>query len=128
MSRALHDILTAADAADKDARAANTLATKNIVGRPQQRSEENGAAHPVGEDLNKLMLGLVDVPLGEIDRVILVLQSMRETLRSEGERVNRELNGYARLNHASLTAVTAISKSLNQWKAVPVYKGARSAN
>ena len=52
----------------------------------------------------------------EIDRVILELQGVRDMLRSEGERVSREIAGYASLNHAAMTAMKVIGDSLKQWK------------
>lgn len=119
MSRALQEILTAADAADKAARAAKAPATPNVAVLARQRNEGNGAPHSAGENLNELIRGVADASIEEIDRVIRALQGLREMLRSEGERVNRELNGYASLNHASLTAMRVIGESLKQWKAAP---------
>ena len=64
----------------------------------------------------------------EIDRVILELQGVRDMLRSEGERVSRELAGYASLSHASMTAMKVIGDSLKQWKDAPINNGRRSAS
>ena len=55
----------------------------------------------------------------EIERVILELQGVRDTLRSEGERVSREISGYANLSHASITAMKVIGDNLKQWKDRP---------
>jgi len=52
----------------------------------------------------------------EIERAILELQGMRDTLRSEGERVSREISGYANLSHASITAMKVFADSIKQWK------------
>jgi hypothetical protein len=52
----------------------------------------------------------------QIDRVILELQGVREMLRSEGERVTREIAGFASLNHAAMTAMRVVAESLAQWK------------
>ena len=52
----------------------------------------------------------------EIDRVILELQGVRDMLRQEGERVTREVSGFASLNHAANTAMKVIGDSLAQWK------------
>jgi hypothetical protein len=48
-------------------------------------------------------------------------------LRSEGERVSREIAGYASLSHASMTAMKVISESLTQWKNAPARGGPRAA-
>ena len=63
----------------------------------------------------------------EIDRVILELQSVRDMLRKEGERVSREIASYASLSHAAMTAMTVIADSLTQWKGAPNQPGQRSA-
>ena len=120
MSRPLQEILTAADAVDKAAKAATALAAPNVAVLPRQSNEGNGAAHSAGENPNELIRRVAGASIEEIDRVILELQGMREMLRSEGERVSRELNGYASLNHASLTAMRVIGDSLKQWNASPV--------
>jgi hypothetical protein len=48
-------------------------------------------------------------------------------LRNEGERVSREIAGYASLTHASMTAMTVIADSLKQWKTAPDKLRPRSA-
>ena len=63
----------------------------------------------------------------EIDRVILELQGVRDMLRIEGERVGRELAGYASLSHASMTAMKVIADSLTQWKSAPNNASERSS-
>src|ERR1019366_3899370 len=55
----------------------------------------------------------------EIERVIRELESVREMLRNEGERVSREIAGYASLSHAATTAMKVIADSLKQWKDAP---------
>ena len=69
--------------------------------------------------MNGLVRRVSGASMEEIDRVILELQGVREMLRNEGERVSREVAGYASLNHASLTAMRVIADSLAQWKSMP---------
>ena len=53
----------------------------------------------------------------EIDRVILQLQGVCETVRTEGERVSREIVRYAQLNHAIMSATKKmIAEQVKQWK------------
>jgi hypothetical protein len=40
-------------------------------------------------------------------------------LRGEGERVGREIAGYASLSHAAMTAMKVIADSLTNWKNPP---------
>jgi hypothetical protein len=81
--------------------------------------------------LNSLIRRVSGASMEEIDRVILELQGMRDMLRNEGERVSREIAGYASLSHAAMTAMKVIADSLKQWKEgpnAPIERGRRSAN
>jgi hypothetical protein len=91
-----------------------------------QRSERGAAANPAADNLNALVGRVAGASIEEIDRVIRELQGVRTMLRSEGERVNREVAGYASLCHASMTAMTVISDSLKKWKGAPVNQSGRS--
>jgi hypothetical protein len=55
----------------------------------------------------------------EIDRVIRDLKNVSDMLRNEGERISREVNGYANLNRAATATVKVITESLKQWKERP---------
>ena len=92
------------------------------------RNETDPAADPATENLNSLIQRVSGASMEEIDRVILELQSVRDMLRNEGERVSREIAGYASLSHASMTAMKVIADSLTQWKSAPDKPGQRSAN
>lgn len=70
-------------------------------------------------DINDLIRRVSGGSMEEIDKVILELQSVRDMLRSEGERVSREIAGYASLNAAAMTAMEIIAESMTQWKAQP---------
>jgi hypothetical protein len=79
------------------------------------------------DNLNALIRRVSGASMEEIDRVILELQGVREMLRSEGERVGREIAGYASLSHAAMTAMKVIGDSLTQWKNAPGNAGNRPA-
>ena len=82
----------------------------------RQRNEGDTAVDPAAaENLNALIRRVAGASMEEIDRVILELQGVRDTLRSEGERVSREISGYANLSHASITAMKVIGDNLKQW-------------
>jgi hypothetical protein len=93
----------------------------------RQRSTLDAAANPTAENVNMLVRRVAGASMDEIDRVILELQGVRAMLRSEGERVSRELAGYASLNHASMTAMKVIGDSLKQWMEAPVNHSRRSS-
>jgi len=82
----------------------------------RQRSGVEQASEPAANHLNSLIKRVSGASMEEIDRVILELQGVREMLRSEGERVSREITGYASLNHAAMTAMKVIGDGLKQWK------------
>ena len=87
--------------------------------RRQRNDVEQPASEPVTDNLNVLIRRVSGASMDEIDRVILELQGVREMLRSEGERVGREIAGYASLSHAAMTAMKVIGDSLTQWKSAP---------
>jgi hypothetical protein len=92
----------------------------------RHRGEPEAAGDAVSDNLNSLIRRVSGASMEEIDRVILELQGVREMLRNEGERVSREIAGYASLSHAAMTAMTVIADSLKQWKDGPSAPG-RSA-
>jgi hypothetical protein len=83
------------------------------------RGDVDVPADPVADNLNALIRRVSGASMEEIDRVILELQSVRDMLRKEGDRVSREVAGYASLSHAAMTAMTVIADSLTQWKGEP---------
>jgi hypothetical protein len=93
--------------------------------RPHNDAEP--AADPVADNLNALIRRVSGASMEEIDRVILELQSVRDMLRKEGERVSREIQSYASLSHSAMTAMTVIADSLNQWKGAPSKPSQRTA-
>jgi len=53
----------------------------------------------------------------EIDKLIAELQTLREYLCSESERVRREIGGYAHLSQSALASTQVIANAMAQWKA-----------
>lgn len=84
---------------------------------PLRQSE--GAAQtnvPAAENLNSLIQRIAAASMDDIDSVNRELESIRQVLRNEGERVRQEIAGYVRLSQASMAAMTLISESVRQWK------------
>lgn len=78
------------------------------------------------DHVNKLVSNVSGAAMEQIDRVILELQGIRDMLRSEGERVSREISGFASLNHAAITSMRVIADSLAQWKnGAQIHPGSR---
>lgn len=120
--------------ADIDQAAANAFegeirdfVRRDVAFLPRQRNEPETVNDAAAENLNALIRRVAGASMEEIDRVILELQGVRDMLRNEGERVSRELSGYASLSHASMTAMKVIGDSLKQWKEAPANHGRRTA-
>jgi hypothetical protein len=99
---------------------------EHIVFLRQQRTEAGPANGPDAEDLNAVVRRAAGDSMEEIDQVIRALESVREMMRNEGERVSREIAGYASLSHAAATAMKVIADSIKQWKDAPDKSGPRS--
>jgi hypothetical protein len=92
---------------------------RDVAPRRAARPEMPPAAtvgDPAADHVNRLIGQVSGASMEQIDRVILELQGVREMLRSEGERVTREIAGFASLNHAANTAMRVVAESLAQWK------------
>jgi hypothetical protein len=92
---------------------------RDVAHLRRQPSVGESTTDPVSNNLNSLIRRVSGASMEEIDRVILELQGVRDMLRNEGERVSREVAGYASLSHAAMTAMKVIGDSLKQWKEAP---------
>ena len=86
----------------------------------RQRSED-AANDPTAENLNEVVRRVAGASMDEIDRVIRTLENVRDMIRSDGERVTREIAGYASLGRSTTTAMKVIVDSLKQWKDTTEY-------
>jgi hypothetical protein len=68
------------------------------------------------EGISSIIDRVAGASVTEIERVIAELTSVRDMLRTEGERVQREIAGYASLSQAAMTSMKIIGDSLVQWK------------
>jgi hypothetical protein len=94
----------------------------------QQQSQADPANGPPAETLNALIQRVAGDSMDEIDRVIRELESVRDMLRNEGERVSREVAGYASLSHAATTAMKVFADRIKQWKDASDKSGPRSVS
>ena len=88
----------------------------SVFRRPQQPAESGEAA---ADNINSLIQRVSGASIAEVERVIAELANVRDMLRSEGERVQREISGYASLSQAAMTSMKIIGDSLAQWKPAP---------
>jgi hypothetical protein len=84
-----------------------------------QQHPRESVGEPNSNYLNSLIRRVSSASMEEIERVIVELQGVRDMLQNEGDRVSREVAGYASLSHAAMTAMKVIGESLRQWKGGP---------
>ena len=78
---------------------------------PQAEASEQAVGN-----INSLLERVSGSSVGEIDRLIADLGNVRNFLASEGERIQREIQGYAQLSQIAMNSVKTISDSVTQWK------------
>jgi hypothetical protein len=83
-----------------------------------RRQPENDG-EVVANNISSLLQRVSGSSVQEIDRLIGELQTLRERLHNEGERVQREIIQYANLSQAAMQSTKIIAESLTNWKAVP---------
>lgn len=82
--------------------------------RPQAGGE--ALAETTVNNVNFLIQRVAGASLAEISNLIDELENMRELLHSEGQRVQREVAGYAQLSQAAMKSTRVIADNMAQWK------------
>jgi hypothetical protein len=67
-------------------------------------------------NVNSLIQRVAGASLGEIESLIGELERLRDMLHAEGQRVQREIAGYAQLSHAAMKSTRIIAENMAQWK------------
>jgi hypothetical protein len=67
-------------------------------------------------NVNSLIQRVAGTSLAEIENLISELESLRDLLHSEGQRVQREISGYAQLSQAAMKSTRMIADNVAQWK------------
>lgn len=67
-------------------------------------------------NISSLVERVAGTSMQEIENLVGELQSLKNYLESEGERVQREIAGYAQLNQAAIKSTKIIAESMAQWK------------
>jgi hypothetical protein len=67
-------------------------------------------------NVNSLIQRVAGTSLSEIENLIDELESLRELLHTEGQRVHREISGYAQLSQAAMKSTRMIAENVAQWK------------
>ena len=67
-------------------------------------------------NVNSLIQRVAGTSLGEIENLISELETLRDLLHAEGQRVQREISGYAQLSQAAMKSTRMIADNVAQWK------------
>ena len=99
---------------------ANSFATTSPIcagprsPRKPRRSTPNAEA--TVNNVNSLIQRVAGTSLAEIEKLISELESLRDLLHAEGQRVQREISGYAQLSQAAMKSTRMIADNVTQWK------------
>jgi hypothetical protein len=88
---------------------------------PQPESE----SHMVASNINAALQGATATSVQEIEKLIGELQALRDMLRAEATRVQREIVQYSTLTQAALQSTKTIAESLEQWRKAPYARAVR---
>jgi hypothetical protein len=67
-------------------------------------------------NVNSLIQRVAGASISEIENLISELESLRDLLHAEGQRVQREISGYAQLSQAAMKSTRMIADNVTQWK------------
>jgi hypothetical protein len=91
--------------------------------RPQVASPDTAPHTPALDtsestvnSVNSLIQRVAGTSLAEIEKLISELESLRDLLHAEGQRVQREISGYAQLSQAAMKSTRMIADNVTQWK------------
>lgn len=87
---------------------------RDVSIRRRYRAEHDSEASV--DSVKTLIERVSGASVAEIDHVITELQSMRDTLRNEGERMRHELSDYAGLSQSAMLSMKIIGDGLAQWR------------
>src|SRR5438270_328325 len=95
------------------------LGRRDALRRRQQEYQRRIQAQLVGQPctrVHSLIQRVAGTSLAEIEKLISELESLRDLLHAEGQRVQREISGYAQLSQAAMKSTRMIADNVTQWK------------
>jgi len=88
--------------------------TPSMVGSTEVAVDQTAEA--TVNSVNSLIQRVAGTSLAEIENLISELESLRDLLHAEGQRVQREISGYAQLSQAAMKSTRMIADNVAQWK------------
>jgi hypothetical protein len=83
---------------------------------PVRKAPTDAIADPGVGNLNSVIQRVSASSAAEIEKLISELQILRDFLHNEGQRVQREIAGYAHLSQTAMNSTRVITESLAQWQ------------
>lgn len=92
-------------------------AAPSLAPEPQHHQQQQDlSAEQTVATVSSLIQRVAGVSLSEIENLVQELESLRDVLHTEGQRVQREIAGYAQLSQAAIKSTRMISENVAQWK------------
>jgi hypothetical protein len=83
--------------------------------RRPQRGDPNG--DPAVSQVNSWIERVSGGSVNEIERLIMELTNLRDFLLDEGQRVQREITGYAHMSQSAISSTKIMVEGVSKWKA-----------
>jgi hypothetical protein len=80
------------------------------------RADEQGSSEATVARVKSLIQRLAATSVTDIESLIAELESLRDLLHAEAQRVQREISGYAQLSQAAMKSTRMIAENVAQWK------------
>jgi hypothetical protein len=79
-------------------------------------AQPHAMADAAVNNVNTLIQRVSGASILEIENLLSELEGLRDLMHDEGQRVQRELSGYAQLSQAAMKSSRMISDTLAQWR------------
>jgi hypothetical protein len=83
---------------------------------PATEPPADPSADAAVSSVNTLIHRVAGASLGEIENLIAELEGLRTLMHNEGQRIQRELAGYAQLGQTAMKSTRMIADNLAQWR------------
>jgi hypothetical protein len=83
---------------------------------PEPAPADTASTEAAVNNVNSLIQRVAGTSLSEIENLIAELESLRDVLHAEGQRVQREISSYAQLSQAAMKSTRMIAENVTQWK------------
>ena len=79
-------------------------------------TEREPSAETTVNNVNSLIQRIAGTSRSQVETLVSELESLRDLLHAEGQRVQREISGYAQLSQAAMKSTRMIADNVTQWK------------